>query len=356
MRENFNPAVIETAKQGVEYVRAYQKAVAARRLTGRKIKEVNKWAEAAIRAIRRTGELIKEIKPQGGGDRRSENFKSKDHYTFETEFKKFLDQAQISKRTAYNWRSVFTEWTAEEFEAEIERLLQKESEYLAAAAFFYHPPPKPEAAGNLDPVPIISLDDCRSWLEKQAPFDLLLTDPPYSTDIDDILGFAKSWLPLVLSKIKRTGRAYVFIGAYPDELAAYLSVAKPTQVLVWTYQNTLGPSPLDRYKQNWQAILYYKMPDAEPLDCQIMLEQFSVQNVNAPDGRLGNRWHEWQKPDEIAERFIRHASKRNDIVIDPFSGTGTFLLAAGRLGRISFGCELDKDVIGIARSRGCQVK
>ena len=201
--------------------------------------------------------------------------------------------------------------------------------------------------------PTIALCDCIEWLERQEVSDLLITDPPYSTDVDDIDAFAAKWLPLALSKVKSTGRAYVCVGAYPNELAAYIKVAMPTQVLVWTYRNTLGPSPSHGYKLNWQAILYYQMPDAPPLTCPVMTEQFSVQDINAPDGRLGDRYHAWQKPMELAERLIRHSTKVGDSVIDPFACTGTFLLAASTLGRPAKGCDIDKENIIIAINRGC---
>lgn len=201
--------------------------------------------------------------------------------------------------------------------------------------------------------PTLEQADAIEWLARQEPCDLLLTDPPYSTDVTDIQAFAKSWLPLALSKVKPTGRAFIFIGAYPAELAAYLATAMPEQVLVWTYRNTLGPSPSHNYKLNWQAILYFKGPEAGPLDCPVMLEQFSVQDISAPDGRQGDRYHAWQKPLEIADRFVRHATKPGDVVLDPFACTGTFLIAAAALGREAKGCDISAENIAIAEGRGC---
>jgi hypothetical protein len=201
--------------------------------------------------------------------------------------------------------------------------------------------------------PTVAISDAVEWLGSQAPADLLLTDPPYMTDVVNIKEFVRAWLPLALSKLKKTGRAYVFVGAYPEELSAYMACKMPDQILVWTYRNTLGPSPTHDYKQNWQAILYYKMPGAARLDCEKMTEQFSVQDINAPDGRLGDRYHAWQKPIEIAERFIRHATKVGDRVIDPFCCTGTFLLAAAKHHRIGTGCDNNKKNLSIAVERGC---
>jgi DNA modification methylase len=208
------------------------------------------------------------------------------------------------------------------------------------------------AGGDAGP-PRVEVADCVDWLLRQDSCDVLITDPPYATDVDDIAQFAKRWLPTALSKVKPTGRAYVCVGAYPHELHAYCSVRMPDQILVWTYRNTMGPATKDRYKLNWQAILYYVGKDAPPLNCDSLNELFSVQDINAPDGRQGDRFHEWQKPLELAERLVRHASAPGATVIDPFCCTGTFLLAAASLGRNARGCDISKENVAIAIDRGC---
>jgi hypothetical protein len=213
---------------------------------------------------------------------------------------------------------------------------------------------------NFDGVPpTITPADYSIWLPKQPDCDLLITDPPYSTEIKDTENFAQDWLPLALAKVKPTGRAYIFIGAYPEELSAYLSVKTNNltlaNVLVWEYQNTIGPSSKLDYNLNWQAILYYRGPEAPPLNCPIMTEQFAVQEIDAPDGRTGIRYSEWQKPDELAERLIRHSTDPGQLVLDCFAGTGTFLLAAAKFKRIARGCDISKDMIDIAVKRGCQL-
>lgn len=195
------------------------------------------------------------------------------------------------------------------------------------------------------------------WLPEQPDCDLLLTDPPYTTDVDDIGAFAAAWLPVALSTVKPTGRAYVCIGAYPGELAAYLNADRAgmtlAQVLVWTYRNATNKQPKYDYILNWQAILYFRGPDAPPLDAPDTVEQFAVQDINAPDARRDDRYHTWQKPDALAERLIRHSTKPGDLVLDPFAGTGTFLIAAARLGRDGRGCDCSADMLAIAKERGC---
>ena len=192
-------------------------------------------------------------------------------------------------------------------------------------------------------------------------FDLLLTDPPYSTDVDDIVDFVDTWLFKTLESVKPTGFAYIFIGAYPKEVKTYLNAETPghiklEQILVWTYKNTLGNNPKGRYKQNYQCCLFYKGVDAPDLDCPLTSEQWAVQEINAPDGRQGDRYHAWQKPMEIAERFIRHSTKPGMTVFDPFACTGTFLLAASKLGRRAYGYEINPENAKIAAERGCVIE
>ncbi len=209
--------------------------------------------------------------------------------------------------------------------------------------------------------PTVFLSDAASYLTKYADdsIDLILTDPPYKTDVDDIVSFTKSWLPIAIQKTKKTGRIYICSGAYPEEISAFLNVLLNQDKfivdapLIWTYRNTLGVTPKMKYNLNYQIIWHLYSENSSPLDTSITNEMFSVQDINAPDGRQGNRLHTWQKPDELAYRLIRHSTKENDIVIDPFVCTGTFLLAAAKLNRIAAGCDISEDNIKIAEGRGC---
>jgi len=51
--------------------------------------------------------------------------------------------------------------------------------------------------------------------------------------------------------------------------------------------------------------------------------------------------HPTQKPLELAERAMRNSSRRGQIVLDTFLGSGTTLIAAERLSRKCFGIEID---------------
>src|SRR5262245_54505237 len=189
--------------------------------------------------------------------------------------------------------------------------------------------------------------------------DLLITDPPYMTDVEDIDFFVAEWLPIAIRKLKPTGRAYICTGAYPEELAAYGSVLTLTEgltvgvPLVWGYNNTVGPAPTHDYKTNIQMIWHVYKADAPPLNTAVLTEKNTLHVINAPDGRTGTRWHAWEKPMELASMLVRHAlSQAGAFVIDPFAGTGTFLLAATEQGHIAVGADNDPEMIAIQERRG----
>lgn len=82
---------------------------------------------------------------------------------------------------------------------------------------------------------------------------------------------------------------------------------------------------------------------------------FSVQDINAPDGRKGDRYHTWQKPNELARRLIKHSTKEDDKIFDIFACTGTFLLIGSKMNRQVTGCDISKENLKIAEERGCEI-
>ena len=53
------------------------------------------------------------------------------------------------------------------------------------------------------------------------------------------------------------------------------------------------------------------------------------------------------KPVALVERTIRNSSKSRDIVLDPFGGSGTTLIAAARAGRRARLIELDPKYVDV---------
>jgi modification methylase len=68
-------------------------------------------------------------------------------------------------------------------------------------------------------------------------------------------------------------------------------------------------------------------------------------------GRDGKKLHPTQKPEALLARVILAASRPDDLVLDPFCGTGTTGAVARRLGRRFIGVERDTDYAAAARRR-----
>ena len=56
-------------------------------------------------------------------------------------------------------------------------------------------------------------------------------------------------------------------------------------------------------------------------------------------------------PLELGERLVKMFSFIGDVVLDPFVGTGTTMVAAARCGRNSIGVEIDPDFVSLAWER-----
>jgi site-specific DNA-methyltransferase (adenine-specific) len=61
--------------------------------------------------------------------------------------------------------------------------------------------------------------------------------------------------------------------------------------------------------------------------------------------------HPCQLPIHLMDRIILLTTDENDVVLDPFSGTGTTAISAKRLGRKYIGFELDENYVDISRQK-----
>lgn len=75
-----------------------------------------------------------------------------------------------------------------------------------------------------------------------------------------------------------------------------------------------------------------------------------ISNTNSSNsgGALG---HGAATPADLCEWWVRYLTRPGDLVLDPFSGSGTIPLAADRLGRNAIGIEKDAASIEMARAR-----
>ena len=65
----------------------------------------------------------------------------------------------------------------------------------------------------------------------------------------------------------------------------------------------------------------------------------------------GNRLHKQQAPIQLLLRILLSSTNPDDVVLDPFAGSGTTLVVAEQLGRKSIGVELDAFNVALIRNR-----
>ena len=69
------------------------------------------------------------------------------------------------------------------------------------------------------------------------------------------------------------------------------------------------------------------------------------------DARKGLEFHPTVKPVAMLEDALLDVTNRGDIIIDPFIGSGSTLIAAHRTGRICYGVELDRHYVDLVVGR-----
>lgn len=115
--------------------------------------------------------------------------------------------------------------------------------------------------------------------------------------------------------------------------------------VVWAKNTfTLGRSD---YQRQYEPILYGWKDGVDHYWCGAR-DQGDVWFFDKPHK---NDLHPTMKPVALVERAIRNSSKSHDIVLDPFGGSGTTLIAAEHAGRRARLIELDPKYVDVIVQR-----
>jgi DNA modification methylase/DNA-binding XRE family transcriptional regulator len=201
---------------------------------------------------------------------------------------------------------------------------------------------------------------------QDCSIDLLFVDPPYGVldetwDKVDIVDFTEHWLSAVMPKVKPTGRIYIcFSQVYLFELYKILEKNnfydfKFGQLLIWQYLNNNKPSNRKLYRYSYEPIYYLYGVDAPELNFTPDTygeTQNTVWTIATPQSNFTEgKFHPAQKPIELLERIIKTGSKENDLILDPFAGSGTTGIACEKLNRQYILIEKEQEYVDIARGR-----
>jgi len=115
--------------------------------------------------------------------------------------------------------------------------------------------------------------------------------------------------------------------------------------IVWAKNTfTLGRSD---YQRQYEPMLYGWKEGADHYWCGAR-DQGDVWFFDKP---VKNDLHPTMKPVALVERAIRNSSKTRDVVLDPFGGSGTTMMAAERSGRRARLIELDPKYVDVIVQR-----
>ncbi len=243
--------------------------------------------------------------------------------------------------------------------------------------------------------------DCVELFKQVKPnsIDLVFADPPfnigYQYDVyddakqaDEYLGWCREWMSGIKKCLKSNGTFWLAIG---DEFAAELKITaqkfgfKCRSWVIWYY--TFGVNCARGFSRSHTHLFHFvcdpknfvfnasnpqvRVPSARQLvygdaranpKGRLPDNTWVIRPQDAPDsfrdehdtwymprvaGTFKERegFHGCQMPEQLLGRIIRTSSHPGAIVLDPFSGSGTTLRVAKKLGRQWVGFELSKEYV-----------
>jgi site-specific DNA-methyltransferase (adenine-specific) len=104
------------------------------------------------------------------------------------------------------------------------------------------------------------------------------------------------------------------------------------------------------YMSQFEYILFFRKGTGIKINNCGTPDILSIPNKKTKD-KNGKNLHDTEKPIDLMKILIENSSKKNDIVLEPFAGCGSTLLACKETGRNFIGFELDKHYFDIATKR-----
>lgn len=225
------------------------------------------------------------------------------------------------------------------------------------------------------------LGDCIEELEKleKDSIDLIFADPPYNLSgdtsltvkngkpvicdkgewdkIDNIHEFNLKWVKACKEVLKPTGTLWISgtlhnhpsIGMALKEAGYWI-----INDVIWFKPNATPLLSRNRFVPSTELIWVASKSKKYYFDYEL------AKKINGGK-QMRNLWtitakrhitlHPTEKPEELLERVISLGSKKGDIVLDPFMGSGTTGVVAKKLCREFIGVEIDKKFFQIATNR-----
>jgi len=203
--------------------------------------------------------------------------------------------------------------------------------------------------------------DCREILPTLEPVDLVLTDPPYGINSDTNNAFDKHYWDGTYKE-----KASMCNDNFPLDFGFLFSIESKTKIIfgannfykqlphkgIWICWDKRLSKRLDKmlgssFELAWvdKEKGFYKM---------YRVLHGGVINADSINGNNEGRLHPTQKPVPLFCEIIEDFSKSNDLILDPFLGSGTTCYCAKKLNRKSIGIEIEEKYCEIAAKRCSQ--
>lgn len=196
-----------------------------------------------------------------------------------------------------------------------------------------------------------------------ATADMIFTDPPYNVDYEgatgmkikndkqkdsDFLAFLSKSFSNMANSLKAGGAVYC---CHADTEGLNFRTAfkgaglKLSSCLIWV-KNSLVLSRQD-YHWRHEPILYGWKEGAS----HYFAEDRTQDTIWEYDKPKANDLHPTMKPIPLVARAISNSSRKNEIVLDLFGGSGTTLIASEKLNRRAYLMELDERYMDVIVKR-----
>jgi DNA modification methylase len=201
--------------------------------------------------------------------------------------------------------------------------------------------------------------------------DCIYTDIPYLIDGG---GGGNSELSKRIIKMKNTLiDSDIYDGINYDILNDFIRISKKLNLFIWCSKSQLldimkffiekgynfnllvwgktNPTPATNnvWLPDLEYCLHFKETGIKLNDGYELKSKWFISPLNMDDkNQFG---HPTIKPLELVKRHLLHATQENDIILDPFMGSGTTALAAKEIKRQFVGFEIDSDYHKIAVDR-----
>lgn len=187
-------------------------------------------------------------------------------------------------------------------------------------------------------------------------FDLVVADPPYGvTDYEWDKLDTKAWLEAIIPRLN--DRYHLFWFCSPQYAADIEMIFRDLGLevisrIVWHRRNMAqGSHAKSKFIDTWDMVFHVgnkplNFPDGWT-DAWFDVQIHAVPQTNFSDKKL----HPTQKPYTLIRRLVEFASDKNDVILDPFAGSGTTGAACKEDDRQCVLIEMEEGYTGIIEGR-----